>query len=89
MVLRLAKRKADDILVKKLVYADLLYGLEAFDTYDDLLEFVRSIDPNIADTRVSIVAKYDVEEFCNSLKKVINLLKGTVAVEVPEVCKEG
>ncbi len=85
MKLKLSKRKIDDMLLKKLIYIDLKYGLEYFTTVE-LLDLINMLSADDVEFYLNMVLKDDPNAFCSSLSKIQRVLKNEISVEVPKVC---
>ena len=84
--LRLAKKREDDILVKKLVIAELSGGLASFTSPYELREYIDVLDAGTVESVLELYAEAMPDEFCDAVLYVRELLRTRLEVLVPEVC---
>jgi hypothetical protein len=86
--LKLAKRREDDIIVKKLVYAEISGGLASFESPYELSEYMDSLDIDTVERLLELYAEATPDELCDAVKHVRDVLKERVEMLVPEICLE-
>jgi len=85
--LRLAKRREDDALVKKLVLAELSGGLASFVHPYELEEYLVNLDIEAVEQVLELYAEIMPEELCDAINTVKRILETKIEVQVPpEVC---
>jgi len=84
--LKLAKKREDDILVKKLVIAELSGGLASFTSPYELREYIDVLDVETVESVLELYAEAMPDEFCDAVLYVKELLKARIEVLVPDIC---
>jgi hypothetical protein len=86
--LKLARRREDDIIVKKLVYVEVSGGLATFESAYELNEYMSSLDVDMVERLLELYAEAMPSELCDAIKRVKDILREKIEVQVPEVCLE-
>jgi len=84
--LKLAKKREDDILVKKMVIAELSGGIESFSHPYELEQYILGLDSDTAEELIELYAEASPDELCNAIKYVKEILSNVIEVLVPDVC---
>jgi hypothetical protein len=84
--LKLAKKREDDIIAKKLLYVELSGGLSSFASPYELREYIDVLDIETVESLLELYAETMPDEFCEAILYVKELLKTRIEVLVPEIC---
>ena len=84
--LKLAKKREDDILVKNLIFAELSGGLASFTSPYELREYIDVLDVETVESVLELYVEAMVDEFCDAVLYVKELLKARIEVLVPDIC---
>jgi hypothetical protein len=86
--LKLAKKRDDDTLAKKLVYVELSGGLASFASPYELREYIDAMDVEAVESVLELYMEAKPDEFCEAVLYVKELLRTRLEVLVPEICVE-
>jgi hypothetical protein len=84
--LKLARRREDDILVKKMVIAELTGGIASFQHPYELEQYIIGLDKDTVEDLIELYAEAYTNELCDAIKYVRELLSASVEVLVPDIC---
>jgi hypothetical protein len=84
--LRLARRREDDVIVKKLVYIEVSGGLATFNSSYELSEYMDSLDIDAVERLLELYMEAVPDELCSAIEYVRGILREKVEVLVPEEC---
>jgi hypothetical protein len=84
--LKLARKREDDILVKKMVIIELTGGIASFQHPYELEQYITGLDARMVEDLLELYAEASPSELCDAIKYVKELLSASVEVLVPDIC---
>jgi predicted house-cleaning noncanonical NTP pyrophosphatase (MazG superfamily) len=86
--LKLARKREDDILVKKMVFTELTSGIASFSHPYELEQYITGLDSKMVEELLELYAEASPSDLCDAIKHVRELLSTSVEVLVPDICLE-
>jgi hypothetical protein len=84
--LRLAKKREDDILVKKMVITEMSGGIASFSHPYELEQYIMGLDSDMVEDLLELYAEASPDELCNAVNYVKEILRNVIEVLVPDIC---
>jgi hypothetical protein len=82
----LARKREDDILVKKMVITELTGGIASFTHPYELEQYIMGLDKDTVESLIELYAEASPSDLCNAINYVKEVLRDAIEVLVPDIC---